>query len=298
MAAAQALLGADQLMQERAASSVGRVGGIGVQGGHAQPHKHGVPSVFPGESMEPSAKRQRIGSADGLDPKADRVYVRTTNADRRKVTWPVVNPRLHFVDVGPDPGGAYKGKHRSQCIYCDAVVVRGTVNHITPLKRHMGACCQLPADLRATLDNAAVQEARARMAGYGGNPVYDKFEVVGWMVARCKTCSTLVRGNCADLGRHFKRYHEPGAQDGATLRRRPPQLRNLPRRRARARHVPPAAMLATAGQPFGGAAGVPVQYVHAPGSTMAAGGTTSASRRSHATGTATVKDLVVASLPG
>jgi len=120
-----------------------------------------------------------------------------------------------------------------------------------------------------------VQEARARMAGYGGNPVYDKFEVVGWMVARCKTCSTLVRGNCADLGRHFKRYHEPGAQDGTTLRRRPPQLRNLPRRRARARHVPPAAMLATAGQPFGGAAGVPMQYVHAPGSAMAAGGTTS-----------------------
>ena len=139
--------------------------------------------------------------------------MRQTYKPPPKVTWEVVDPKLHFTDVPSEDG-----KHRAKCNYCVAVVANS--HYASVIKHHMGGCPNLPADIRAKLDTAAVCEAKEKMGVYGRNGVYASYDVTGWMVAKCKACKHVVRGASSNLRRHIKGCPGTASAVPQTARRR------------------------------------------------------------------------------
>ena len=105
-------------------------------------------------------------------------------------TWIEVDVKGHFTKNTSD--GQW------DCRHCSAVL-RGDAYS---LKCHMASCSQLPEHTRRALDESEVAKAAAGVGMYGSNPVFHGFQVTGWRVARCTSCSTTVRGSPRQLKRH------------------------------------------------------------------------------------------------
>ena len=106
----------------------------------------------------------------------------------------------HFVACRSEAMGK-KSAAAKQCRFCGAVL---TATRHTFLRLHLGVCSEVPAHVSEPLDRWALECAKAKVGAYGRNPLYERFEIVGWLRARCKACRDYVRGNASQLRYHLE----------------------------------------------------------------------------------------------
>ena len=119
-------------------------------------------------------------------------------------------------DASPD---ATPPAPASPCVYrCNhcAAITRCSKRALSALRQHMGRCSKLPASARRVMDARAVQNWRKRASKYGKR-VYEHFEVTGWQVAKCRTCSRTVLGSAARLASHLVTEHAGDDIEQATV---------------------------------------------------------------------------------